>query len=83
MSFRLGLCPFLGFCPELVVHSTEWATSSQLLTQFEPFFRLSRRASGPLVGVGHWLLAFDPVSAFFPGFQPELVVHSTERTTGS
>ncbi len=37
MSFRLSLSPFQGFLAELVVHSTEWATGSQLLTQFEPF----------------------------------------------
>lgn len=88
MGFRLSLSPFPGLFSELVVHSTEWATGSQLLTQFAPFprllaelvvhstewatgsqlltqfalfSRLSLRASGPLDGVGHWLLAFGPV----------------------
>ena len=65
MSFRLGLCPFLGFCPELVVHSAKWTTGSQLLARFAPFSGISIRASGPLDGVDHWLLAFSPIPAFF------------------
>ena len=48
----LSFCPDLGqfpqFLAELVVHSTEWTTGSQLLPWFEPFSRLSGRASGPL-----------------------------------
>ena len=59
MSFWPGLSPFQGFRPELVVHSTEWATGSQLLTLFAPFSGLPSRASGPLGKVDHWLTTFD------------------------
>ena len=59
MSFRLSLSPFQGFLAELVVHSTEWTTGSQLLTRFTPFSGLLTRASGPLGKVDHWLTAFD------------------------
>ena len=67
---KKGTVPPLDFLPEPVVHSTEWSTGSQPLPRFGPVSQVSARASGPLDGVVHWLPAFAPVCAFFPGFQP-------------
>ena len=55
---KKGTVAPLEFLPEPVVHSTEWSTSSRLLPWFAPFSQVSDRASGPLGGVDHWLLAF-------------------------
>ena len=57
---KKGTVAPLEFLTEPVVHSTKWTTGFQLLPWFEPFSRLSGRASGPLDGVDHWLLAFAP-----------------------
>jgi len=54
-----------AFFGELVVHSTEWTTGSQLFRAFDPVSALSRAASGPLDGVDHWLMTFP---SFWPSF---------------
>ena len=64
LAFAL-VCPFPQFLTELVVHSTEWTTGSQLLPRFAPFSPVSDRASGPLDGVDHWLLALALFGAVF------------------
>ena len=65
-----SFCPVLRLFPqfpaELVVHSTEWTTSSQLLPRFAPLSQVSDRASGPLSGVDHWLLALALFWTIFP-----------------
>ena len=63
------LTQFPPFSQEPVVHSTEWTTGSRLFGAFGLVSALSQGASGPLVGVGHWLAAFrafDLVSALYP-----------------
>ena len=61
---------------ELVVHSPEWATGSHLFLAFDLISAPSQAASGPLVGVDHWLAtfrAFDPVSALSRGASGPLI----------
>ena len=52
-----SLPPFLRLFPQLppqpVVHSSKWATSSQLASLFAPFSAVSAPASGPLSKVDH------------------------------
>ncbi|WP_218970163.1 hypothetical protein, partial [Abiotrophia sp. HMSC24B09] len=50
-----GLTLFRHFPGQLVAHSTEWTTSSQLFRAFDPFSTLPQVASGPLKRVDHWL----------------------------
>ena len=74
------LTQFPPFSRELVVHSKEWTTGSRLFGAFGLVSALFPGASGPLVGVDHWLTAFrafDLVSALFPGASGPLdgVVH--------
>ena len=66
---KKGTVAPLEFLTEPVVHSTEWSTGSQLLPRFAPLSPVSGRASGPLGGVDHWLPAFAPFWASFPGFR--------------
>ena len=74
------------FSDNYIVPEITWLFLFTQLLGLNPvyaFFRVSDRASGPLDGVDHWLTAFDSGSRLFPGFRPELVVHSTEWATGS
>ena len=74
MSFRLSLSLFPGFLAELVVHSMEWATGSQLLTQFAPFSGLLNEL---VVHSTEWATGSQLLTQFepFPGLLFELVVH--------
>ena len=59
-----------------MVHSLKWSTGSHLFLAFDLISAPSQAASGPLVGVDHWLAtfrAFDPVSALSRGASGPLI----------
>ena len=60
---------------QLVVHSKEWTTSSQLSPRFRPFPPVSHPASGPLFGVDHWLRD-SALYVTFPPYQKAPVLRT-------
>ena len=55
VAFSGFLTQFPHFSGQLVVHSAEGTTGSQLFLAFDPVSTLPQAASGLLDGVDHWL----------------------------